>query len=168
MKYKAREETTHTFKRYVPLQENHSRVLRVAHKDTRDPDTDTPSETQRKARTPKCCARVPKGGEAKRASLRHSTLCYFKHYDFIVVCSEAAQMGCFNFCYYRKIRRPRLEAVFLSPPVRASWSGNCDALSSCKHCFSFFQSLRAFHQHCLVSQNQTPDPPEKWQKGHCW
>ena len=63
--------------------------------------------TQRKAETPKRRVRVPGGGQGKRAALSHSALRYFKHYDFIVVCSEAVQMGCFNLCYYRKIRRPR-------------------------------------------------------------
>lgn len=84
-----------------------------------DPDTDTPVDPAQ-GRDAEMLHQSPQGRSGKAAALHHSTLRYFKHYDFIVVCSEAAQMGCFNSCYYRKIRRPRLEAGFLSSPVRAS------------------------------------------------
>lgn len=143
MKYEAIEETTPAFTQYVPLEENHPGCCELLKRTCGTQTCGHAKWTQRQAEIPKCCVRVPKGGQAKQAALRRSTLCYFKHYDFIVVCSEAAQMGCLNFCYYRKIRRPRLEAVFLSPPVRASWSGNCDVLSSCKHCFFLFSKPKS-------------------------
>ena len=63
---------------------------------------------------PKSCVKVPKGDEKERAAVNPATLCYFKHHDFTLVCSEAAQMGCINFCYYRKIRRLRLEEASFS------------------------------------------------------
>lgn len=114
------------------------RVTQECHKwvtRTRMPQTRTRQGNPRQGQDPEMLCESPQGGQGKRAALSHSTLGYFKHYDFIVVCSEAAQMGCFNLCYYGKIRGPGLEAVFLSPPVRASWSWNRDVLSSCKHCF---------------------------------
>ena len=66
-----------------------------------------------------------------------STLCYFKHHDFTLVCSEAAQMSCINFCYYRKIRRLRFED--------ASFSSSCSGIKKLElWCVSIAESTVAF------------------------
>lgn len=63
--YKAREETTHTFARHVPLEERPSRVPELLTR-TAGPRRRHTQWTQRKAEMPKCCMRVPKGSQARR------------------------------------------------------------------------------------------------------
>ena len=104
---------------------------------TRTTQKQTRRVSPTRAEMPKSCVKVPKGDEREMAAVNPATLCYFKHHDFTLVCSEAAQMGCINFCYYRKIRRLRFED--------ASLSSSCSGIKKLElWCVSIAESTVAF------------------------
>lgn len=102
--------------------------------------------TKPTATIPKPRVKVPQGEGRERAARSHSTLHYFKHGDFILVCSEAAQMGRINLCYYRMRRSPRFKAARFSRLVLGQPEAGavvCQAEESTS-CFFFFLSLSFF------------------------
>lgn len=90
---KHQEETTHI----PPPAEKHPSEgcleVNADHEHTRDPETNTQSEPNT-SQDAKILRQSPQGRwERERAAVNPATLYYFKHHDFTLVCSEAAQMA---------------------------------------------------------------------------
>lgn len=119
---------------------------KAGHKHTCDPDAGMPSEPNLRPRS-QSPVRVPEGDEREDCS-QSFLLSYFKHHDFILVCSEAAQMGRIDLCYHRKTRGPRFEAAYFSCLLggrREAGTGTCEAAESTvffAFCFSFLKPQR--------------------------
>lgn len=106
-------------------------ACKAGHKHTCDPDAGMPSKPNTRPRS-QSPVQVPEGDEREGCS-QPFLLSYFKRHDFILVCSEAAQMGRINLCYHRKIREPRVEAVYFSCLLggrQEARTGMCEAAES--------------------------------------
>lgn len=129
-------------------------ACKAGHKHTCDPDAGMPSKPNTRPRS-QSPVQVPEGDEREGCS-QPFLLSYFKRHDFILVCSEAAQMGRINLCYHRKIRGPRFEAVCFSCLLgerQEAGTGTREAAESTVFLlFVFpFKSVRALHKHCHSS-----------------
>lgn len=98
-----------------------------------------PSEPDTRPRSHSPVA-VPEGGGREGRS-RPCLLSYFKRHDFILVCSEAAQMGRIHSRHHGAMRGPRFEAADLSclpGGRREPGTGVCEADESAVWVFFFF------------------------------
>lgn len=140
-------------------------TLKSATRKAGHPDAGRPHEPNARPRSQNPVWKSPRKIRVREllSAIRPHPQCYFKHCDFILVCSEAAQMGRINLCYYRKIRGPRFRAACFSCLRGGQPEAGTMMCEASESVVSFlFWSLRAFHKHCHVSWNQTGS----WKMAH--